>query len=282
MALIGRYNRLVFLHEARPGAYLDGGDHGEILLPGRYIPDDARPGDVLDVFVYRDSEDRLLATREKPYATVGEYAYLRVVGVSPSGGCFLDWGLDKDLLLPAREQTQRLQNGAWVVVHVGLDSRTDRVIASMRLDRWLDPAPPAYEQGQKVDLLISGETELGYKAIINHRHVGLLYRGELGTPLAVGQRMPGYIRGLRSDGKVDLGLDATGYARVAPLSDRILEELKRSGGRLPFNDDSSPAEIREALGMSKKAFKQAVGGLYRSGAIRIEKHGISLVRRPGS
>lgn len=277
MALIGRHNRLPISHEASPGLYLDGGEHGEILLPGRYIPANARPGELLDVFIYRDSEDRLIATRETPHATVGEFAYLRVVNVNARLGVFLDWGLDKDLLLPMRELAKPLRVGAWVVVYIYLDEETERVVASSRLDRWLDLRPADYPVGQKVKLLIASETPLGYSAIVENAHRGLLYRGELSTPLGVGQKLDGYIRAIRPDGKIDLGLDRAGYGRVAGLTDKIIEELKRNGGRLPYHDGSSPEEIREAMGMSKKAFKQAVGALYREKKIVIEEYGIRLV-----
>ena len=279
MASIGRRNRLTILHEARPGLYLDGGEHGEILLPGRFIPENAQPGDLIDVFIYRDSEDRLIATLDVPYASVGEFAYLRVVAAHPSGGLFLDWGLDKDLLLPAREQTRDLAVGQWVVVHVSLDPKTERVVASMRLDRWLDPAPAPYREGERVSLLIADATDLGFTAIIENRHRGLLYHAELGSRLAVGQRITGYVRQVRADGKIDLGLDRAGYGRIPVLAEHILEELKRNGGRLPYHDGSSSDEIREALGMSKKAFKQAIGQLYREGRIKIAEHGIRLAEK---
>jgi uncharacterized protein len=279
MALIGRFNRLPILHEARPGLYLDGGEHGEILLPGRFIPPNARPGELLDVFIYRDSEDRLIATRDTPHAAVGEFAYLRVVETHPTAGAFLDWGLDKDLLLPMREQSRPVRRGSWVVVYVTLDEKTQRVIASARVDRFLDRTPAEYRVGEKVKLLVYGETDLGYNAIIENKHRGLLYRGEMAGSLVMGQKLDGYVRAVRPDGKIDLGLDRAGYARVAPLTDKIVEELKRNGGRLPYHDESSPEEIREALGMSKKAFKQAIGSLYKAGRIKIEEYGIRLLEK---
>lgn len=276
MALIGKRNSLLIVREAPPGYYLDGGTHGEILLPGRYIPNESKPGGTIDVFVYRDSEDRLVAATQLPYAEVGEFAYLQVIGVNPRVGVFLDWGLEKDLLLPAREQSGPVREGDWLVVRVALDEKTDRIIASARLNRWLNLTPPPYQEGQAVKLLITGNSPLGYNAIVNHAHRGLLYHGDLSGPLSTGQKHDGYIRVVRPDGKIDLALDRAGYHRIAPLTDQILESLKTAGGRMPYHDNSSPEEIRAAFSVSKKAFKQAIGALFRERRIVIEEHGIRL------
>ena len=280
MAQIGKRNQLTVLKEAPPGFYLDAGEHGELLLPGQYIPDGAKIGDVLDVFVYRDSEDRLVATTETPHVMVGEFAYLRVVSVNPKVGVFLDWGLAKDLLLPIREQKERLAYGDWVVVYVYIDAKTDRIVASTRINRHLNLTPPAYTEGQSVNLLVTGASPLGYNAIIENAHRGLLYGNDLSAPLATGERIDGFIREVREDGKIDLSLDRAGYQRVAPLTGEILAALKAAGGRLPFHDDSSPEEIRAAFGMSKKAFKQAIGALFKQRAIVITAHGIRLANTP--
>ncbi len=276
MALLGRRNTLPIVREAPPGFYLDGGAHGEILLPGRYIPAGARPGETMDVFVYRDSEDRLVATTETPRAMIGEFASLRVVSWRPGIGAFLDWGLEKDLLLPLRELAASVRPGGWVLVYVNLDERSDRIVASARLDRWLDLTPPDYKEGQPVKLIVSGRTPLGYRAIINQAHGGLLYRAELAGPLFEGEQLDGFIRTIRPDGKIDLGIDPAGHLRIAPLGERVIEALKAAGGRLPYHDGSPPEEIRAALGMSKKAFKQAIGALYREQRIRIDPDGIRL------
>lgn len=276
MALIGRPNSLSIVRAAPPGLYLDGGTHGEILLPGRYIQPGAQPGRILDVFVYRDSEDRLVATTETPYAAVGDFAFLRVVSVNPRVGVFLDWGLEKDLLLPIREQAGPVRFGDWLVVRVALDAKTDRIIASARLNRWLNLTAPAYAEGQKVKILISGETPLGYNAIVEHAHRGLIYRADLASPLAVGQALDVYVRALRPDGKIDLALDRAGYRRIGPLTEQILAALQGSGGAMPFHDNSPPEEIRATFGVSKKAFKQAIGALYRARRIRIEEREIRL------
>jgi len=277
MADLGKRNHLPVLRDTRSGLFLDGGALGEILLPGRYIPAGAGPGSELDVFVYRDSEDRLVATTETPLAMVGDFAFLRVLSVRPGLGAFLDWGLSKDLLLPRREQTGFLREGELLVVHVFVDPKSDRIVASARLDRWLNRTPPTYAPEQPVTLLIAGETPLGYNAIIENAHWGLLYRSELSAPLRVGDTMPGYIRIVRPDGKIDLALDRAGYVRVKPLSEQILDALADGGGRLPFHDKSSPEEIREKFGASKKAFKQALGALYRARRVVLDPTEIRLL-----
>ena len=278
MPAIGYRNILRALRETPSGLYLDGGDLGEILLPGRYIPKGVKVGADLDVFLYRDSEDRLVATTETPRAMVGEFAFLKVVSASRSPGAFLDWGLSKDLLLPMREQGRSVEEGDWVVAYVFLDEKTGRIVATTRLDRHLGLSEPGYHEGQRVQLLITGETPLGYKAIVENAHSGLLYSSELSTPLRVGQRLAGYVRTLRPDGKIDLGLDPAGYRRVAQLTQRILDALAAAGGRLPFDDQSRPDEIRATFDTSKKAFKQAIGALYRDRLIRFTSPGIELVK----
>ena len=277
MANIGKQNLLPIVRQAPPGFYLDGGTHGEILLPGKYLPAGGKPGEMVKVFVYRDSEDRLIATTERPLAMVGEFASLRVVSEIPSIGAFLDWGLEKDLLLPRREYAGGVRTGNFVLVYVMLDDRSDRITATARLNRHLNLTPPAYAEGQPVKLIIESETPLGYRAIIDGAHVGLLYRAESGILFATGQTVDGFIRTVRPDGKIDLGLDPTGHFRIAALSEKILAALKSSGGSLPFDDSSPPEAIREGLGMSKKAFKQAVGALYLARKIIFTGNGIALI-----
>src|SRR5258708_723913 len=276
MPLSGKRTKLRVNRIGTPGVFVDGGLLGGILVPGRYVPDGTLPGEELEVFVHRDSEDRVVATTETPYAEVGEFAYLRVISANPSLGAFLDWGLTKDLLLPVREQDHRVVMGDWVVVYIFLDERTERIVASARLNRHLNHSEPQYKEGERVDLLVMNRTELGFNAIINGAHRGLLYHNELSTPLSIGQKLDGYIRTVRPDGKIDLGLDPVGYGRVAPLTEKILDALKAAGGRLPFSDESSPEDIRGTFGSSKKAFKQAIGALFKDRKIVIEKSGIRL------
>lgn len=277
MAAIGQRNILRIVRETVQGLYLDGGELGEILLPKRYILKGNAPGHKLDVFIYRDSEDRLVATTEYPHAMVGEFALLQVVSVNPAVGAFLDWGLSKDLLLPIREQARRVRAWDWVVVAVAIDPKTGRLIASSRLNRFVDLTIPNYKEGESVQLLIAEQTPMGFKAIINQAHWGLLYEGELAGPLQIGQRMPGFVRAIREDGKIDLSLDRAGYKRIAPLTDEILAALKANGNQLEFNDQSSPEAIRETFGASKKAFKQALGALLRQRQIRFTETGIALM-----
>jgi predicted RNA-binding protein (virulence factor B family) len=277
MAILGKRNTLAIMRAAGPGLYLDGGELGEILLPGRYIPPDVKPKDKLDVFVYRDSEDRLVATTEVPHATVGEFACLNVVSVNMHVGAFLDWGLSKDLLLPFREQVKPVRVGQRVVVFVHLDPKSQRIVASARLKRHLSTERPLFRNGQRVNLLIAGATPLGYQAIVENTHSGLLYRDRTTTPLQMGQRIEAFVRNLRPDGQIDLSMDVSGYKRVAPLTDQIIEALKAKGGRLAFDDDSSPDAIRKQFGVSKKAFKQALGKLYKVRRIQFTNPGIELL-----
>ena len=277
MAIIGKRNLLSIVRASQPGLYLDGGELGEILLPGRYIPADVAPKQKLDVFVYRDSEDRLVATTETPRAMVGEFAFMQVINLHPNIGAFLDWGLSKDLLLPFREQEFPVRIGDRVVVYVGIDEKTQRILATMRVNRHLHRDTPAYRDGQPVNILVTGKTPLGYSAIVENAHRGLLYHSQLATPLAIGQKLKGFVRTVRSGGKIDLALDAAGYQRVAPLTHKIVEALQFSRGKFDFDDDSTPEVIRQNFGVSKKAFKQALGRLYKSRRISFLKPGVQLL-----
>ena len=277
MATLGKRSVLSIIRASTPGLYLDGGELGEILLPGRYIPKNLAPKDKLDVFVYRDSEDRLVATTETPRAMVGEFACLKVVSINLRIGAFLDWGLAKDLLVPFSEQEFPLRVGDGVVVYVGLDVKTSRIIASTRLNRHLNRDTPAYRDGEPVNLLVTGKTPLGYNAVVNHAHLGLLYKSQLAATLKIGEKLKGFVRTVRPNGKIDLSLDAVGYQRVEPLTSLVVAALKMSGGRLAFDDNSSPVEIRQNFGVSKKAFKQALGKLYKTRRIAFLKPGIQLL-----
>jgi len=277
MATIGRRNTLSIVRESAPGLYLNGGELGEILLPGKYIPRDLQQGDKLDVFIYLDSDDRLVATTETPLAVIGEFACLKVVSVNQHIGAFLDWGLAKDLLLPFREHTGPVRVGQRVVVAVYLDTKTNRIVASARLRRHLSPDTPTYAPGQPVGLLVTGQTPLGYPVIVANAHEGLLYRDQVSIPVEIGQKLKGFVRLVRPGGKIDVSLDSSGYQRVAPLQLQIVQALERNGGRLEFDDDSSPEAIRTAFGVSKKAFKQTLGALYKSRRIRFLRPGIELM-----
>lgn len=277
MAELGKRHLLTILHSAPPGLYLDGGRHGEILLPGRFVPSGVVVGGKVDVFIYRDSEDRLVATTQQPLATVGELAYLRVVAINRRVGVFLDWGLDKDLLLPMREMDGPLNVGDRVVVMVVLDDRTERLIASARFNRRLDQRPPHYHEGESVRLMVASKSPLGFNMVVNNAHRGLIYQTDIIGTLKVGDVVPGYIRTIRPDGKLDLALGQAGHRRIGAMSAKVIEVLTAHGGKLPYHDNSLPEEIREVFGMSKKAFKQAIGALFKEQRIHIDPVGIRLL-----
>lgn len=276
MATLGKRNLLRAVRQADAGLYLDAQELGEILLPRRYLPPDLQRDQLLDVFLYRDSEDRLVATTEQPLACVGEFACMQVKDVNEGAGAFLDWGLAKDLLLPFREQGSPVRVGQRVVVAVCMDEKTDRIIASARIDRHFSREMPALKAGQQVRALVWGKTPLGYNAIVENAFRGLLYHSSLATPLKNGQLLQCYVREVREDRKIDLSLDAAGYARVGPLTEQVLQALRSAGGQLDLDDDSSPAAVRQRFGVSKKAFKQALGALYRDRKITFAKPGIRL------
>ncbi len=278
MAQLGRINQLIILRESDHGFYLDGGPLGEILLPTREVPADVEQGDEVTVFVSRDSEDRIVATTQLPLCQAGEYAGLRVIEVNDRIGAFLDWGLPKDLLLPFAEQSKKVGTGQKVVVRVIIDEKTDRIIATTKLGRYLDKVSPRYEAGQPVSLMVLEKTPLGYAAMIDRKHRGLIHSSEVHRELEPGEELQGYVRALREDYKIDLSLEPVGYGRVTDLSDRILETLRARGGNIAIGDQSSPELIRDTFGTSKKAFKQAAGRLYKKKLVEIGPDHIKLVR----
>ncbi|MBX8519526.1 GntR family transcriptional regulator [Pseudomonas cichorii] len=277
MALIGRYNSLQVVKHTNFGLYLDGGPDGEILLPNRYIPKDipSEDEDWLNVFVYLDSEDKLLATTEKPKVQVGEFASLKVVEVN-SIGVFLDWGLPKDLLLPYSEEKRTLQAGDYCVVHVYLDKKTRRITATARLDRYLDKTPANYSAGQEVDLLVAEATDMGFKAIINNKHWGLIHKNEVFKFLRPGKQEKGFIKEVRSDGNISLSLQPVGAEAADSLNAKILAKLRENNGVLPVSDKSDPQVISGLFGVSKGNFKKAIGALYKQGQIVIHPDRIEL------
>lgn len=278
MAVIGRMNSLQVVKHTDFGLYLDGGADGEILLPRRYIPKET-PSEVedwLNVFVYLDSEDKLIATTEKPKVQVGEFASLKVVDINRVG-LFLDWGLPKDLLLPHSEEKRPLQIGDYCVVHVFVDKRSRRITATARLDRYLDKVPATYKTGDEVDLLVVEPTDMGFKAIINGKHWGLIHKNEVIGFMRGGIRQPGFIKDMRSDGKISLSLQPIGQQAADSLSEQILSRLRESGGVLELSDKSSPERISAMFRVSKGNFKKAIGGLYKQGLIHIHEDRIELV-----
>jgi predicted RNA-binding protein (virulence factor B family) len=275
MAEIGKKNRLEVIKELDFGSYLDGGELGEILLPRRYVPKNSGPGSILEVFLYFDSEDRIIATTEKPLAMVGEFACLKVVSVE-SVGAFLDWGLKKDLLVPFREQKQKMERGRSYVVFVYFDEKSRRIAASSRLEKFLDKSSGGFREGDEVDLLIYDRIGIGYKAIVNRRSSGLLYDNEVYGNLKTGERLNGFIKKVREDNKIDLSLFKHGPEKDGDLPEKILEILKKGGGFMALSDRSSPHAISVLLGVSKKTFKKAIGSLYKKRIIVIEDGGIRL------
>ncbi len=278
MALIGRYNSLQVVKHTDFGLYLDGGADGEILLPKRYIPKDT-PSEVedwLNVFIYLDSDDKLIATTEKPKVQVGEFASLKVLEIN-SIGIFLDWGLPKDLLLPYSEEKRSLEAGQYCVVHVYLDKHSRRITATARLDRYLDLRPATYQVGQAVDLLVAEATDMGFKAIINNQHWGLIHKNEVFKFLRSGMREKGFIKELRADGKISLSLQPVGQDAANSLHEKILQQLQANGGSLAVSDKSPPELISSLFGVSKGNFKKAIGALYKQGQIVIHADRIERV-----
>jgi hypothetical protein len=276
MVVPGTKHSLSVLREMPQGFYLDALNLGEILLPRKYMQPGMELGSEVEVFLHHDSEDRLVATTLKPVAVLGQVAGFKVVGTRSGVGAFLDWGLEKDLLLPLREQTRTPQVEDWVVAMVVMDDVSGRLMATMRFAKHLNQVEPSYAEGEKVEVVVAEETELGYKAVIRHAHWGLLYKNEILSPLVPGDELDAFIRRIRPDGKIDLSLDAAGYKRVRPLADQILEALKAAGGRLPLDDKTPPEVIRERFQASKKAFKQALGALLRARRIEFVEGGIGL------
>lgn len=279
MAEIGKLNTLEVLKEVDFGIYLDGGNLGEILMPKRYVPEGTMPGDYIEAFIYLDSEDRLLATTEKPLAMVDDFALLEVVSVT-SVGAFLNWGLPKDLFVPFREQRKPMEVGEKYLVYVYLDDNSKRIAASSKIEQFLDNIPVDYEENEEVDLIIVNETDLGYNAIIDNSHLGVLYKNEVFQTLHPGDRLQGYIKKIRPDGKIDLRLDKVGYEKIGGFADEILEKLQQNNGFLPLTDKSSPEEIYQTFRISKKNFKAAIGALYKRRMITLEDNGIRLI--PGT
>ncbi|GAB3907793.1 S1-like domain-containing RNA-binding protein [Larkinella knui] len=275
MIQIGKINTLVALRETSVGVFLGDDEDNDILLPNKYVPDTLRVDDPIDVFVYTDSEDRIIATTLTPKIQRNQFARLQVVSVT-SVGAFLDWGLEKDLLVPYREQSRPMEVGRWYVVYLYLDHETDRLVASSRLNRFLDSEVPNLTEGQEVSLLAWEPTDLGINVIINNRYRGLVYANEVFRQVYPGDRLTGYVKTIREDNRIDVSLQKPGYENVEPNAQRILATLKDQKGFLPLNDYSEPEEIYKSLEMSKKTFKKAIGALFRERKIVIKEDGIYL------
>ena len=270
MIKLGKFNTMRVVRLVDFGAYLGDPDDeksAEILLPARYMPEDLRPGDTIDVFVYRDNENRPIATTDEPYATVGEFAYMQVNQVNDIGA-FLDWGLVKELLVPFSEQKAKMRPGGIYLVYVYLDDATQRIVASAKIEKFLGNVFPEYKIGQRVRALVYQHTDIGYNAKVDNLHQGLLYENELFRPVELEETVEAYVKRVRPDGKIDLTLSSSTRDRVDEISDRIIEYLRKPDASA-VSDHLSPEEIRKLFGCSKKDFKKAVGMLYRSHAVSI-------------
>lgn len=275
MIKIGKTNNLKVVKKVDFGLYLDGGESGEILLPKRYVDESMEVGDELDVFIYCDSEDRLVATTEKPLIEVGEFGLLKAVEVNRVGA-FMEWGLQKDLLVPFREQSQEIRVGGSYVVYAFLDNATKRIVGSTKLNKYVGNRIPRYSEGDTVDILAVHKTDLGYKVIVDNLFWGMIYNNDLFDPLSPGDRILAYVKTVREDGKIDVTLRERGGERVFQLANRIMGYLRDAGGEMALSDSSSPDEIKAVFQCSKKDFKKALGYLYKKGRILIADGGVTL------
>lgn len=275
MLQIGRKNTLEVYKFVDFGVYLDGEQYGPILLPRRYVPENIEEGDEIEVFIYLDSEDRLVATNETPKVQVGEFAYLQAKDTSDFG-VFLDWGLPKDLFVPFRQQKQPMIVGNFYWIYCSLDPKTDRILASAKIDSHLLEINPEFEEGKEVTVQIHSKTDLGYKAIIENNCWGVIFANEVFETLEIGDVRKAFVKTVRDDGKIDLSLQRIGFVRFDDAQQKILDALKNANGFLPLHDKSDAQEIQNALGMSKKTFKSAIGMLFKTKVISIKENGVEL------
>ncbi|MFH4412521.1 CvfB family protein [Vibrio diabolicus] len=276
MIKIGQINSLEVIKKADFGVFLDGDDYGSILLPNKYVPEGTEIGDHVDVFLYFDSESQLAATIERPIAQVGEWGLMKIEGVNATGA-FVNWGIkEKDLLIPFSEQRTRFSAGQTILVYVYTDKASGRIVGTTKFNKWLDKTPANYEVNEQVDLIIAERSQLGYKAIVNGKHWGMIFPSDVFGKLYIGKKLKGFIKQIREDGKIDLALQKVGVAKMDDLSSKVLDLLEKKGGFLPLNDKSSPEAIFDAFRTSKGTYKKTIGGLYKQGKIVIEKDGIRL------
>ncbi|MCI6235088.1 MAG: S1-like domain-containing RNA-binding protein [Prevotella sp.] len=272
---IGEYNRLAVCKKVDFGIYLDGGDEGEILMPRKYVPDGLEEGDTINAFVYLDQEERLVATMETPKMLAGEFACLECTWVNEYGA-FLDWGVTKDLFCPFREQKSKMRKGGRYIVHAFIDKESYRLVASAKIERFLDKRHPSYSPGDTVRVLVWQQTDLGYKVIVDNKYYGLIYRNEIYRHLDIGDVLPAFVSVVRDDGKIDLTLQPTGKRLKDDVAEMILSYLYDNDGMCALGDKSDAEEIKECFHVSKKAFKRAVGDLYKRRLITIEPTCIRL------
>ncbi|WP_417873067.1 S1 RNA-binding domain-containing protein [Xanthomarina gelatinilytica] len=276
MIHLGEYNTLEILRESEQGLYLADEEGNEVLLPNRYVPESFKIWDKMDVFVYLDNEERLVAVTDKPYIKKGDFALLRCNAVTEHGA-FLDWGMLKELFCPFREQAFKMKKGGWYFVYCFLDEKSNRLVASSKTNQFLDNKELTVSQFEEVDLIVSHPSEIGMNVIINKKHLGLIFNDDIFQDLSVGDRLKGYIKKIRPDNKIDVVLGQIGYRNIEPNADAIMVELRDNSGYLNLTDKSDPETIKQVLKMSKKSFKKAVGSLYKQKLIEIKKDGIYLV-----
>ncbi len=275
MLRLGEDNILTVDRETTVGMFLTDGEGNDVLLPNKYVDDDIKIGDEITVFVYLDSNERIIATNIEPYLKLNQFAYLEAKQ-NTEFGMFMDWGLEKDLLVPFREQGSDMEKGKWYVVYLYLDSETNRLVGSTRTSRHIETENIELEEGQKVEILITGKTDLGWNVIINNLYRGLIYHNEIFKEIFPGDITNAYVKKVREDGKIDISLQKVGYDGIEPLSVKIINQLIKHSGFLPLTDKSSPQEILLTFEMSKKTFKKAIGSLYKQKIIKIEEDGIYL------
>lgn len=275
MIEIGKVNTLKVNRFVDFGVYLDGKEKGEILLPKKYVPLTLNVDDLINVFIYTDSEDRIIATTETPLAQVDEFAFLQVNSITKVGA-FLDWGLSKDLLVPFSEQKQTLEEGKSYIVRLFLDKLTERVAATTKIDKYLNVENPSYQENDEVIILVHSQTDIGYKAIIENKYWGILYENEVFRTIKRGQKVKAFIKKIRNDGKIDLILEKSGFEKIDDLTERIIEKLRQNNGFIAVTDKSSPETIYGIFGASKKTYKKAIGSLYKQRLIEILDDGIKL------
>lgn len=280
---LGTYNTLtvqkVALREGNGdpfGLYLDGGPAGEILMPQKYVPEGTQIGDEIEVFVYLDQDERPIATTEKPLAQVGDFAYLECSWVNEYGA-FLSWGVTKDLFCPFREQKKRMEKGSCYIVYIHLDEETYRLVASAKVEHYLDECPGGYKHGQEVDLLVWQKTDLGFKVIVDNRYAGLVYEDQIFQYIHTGDRLKGYISTVRRDGKIDCTLQPAGHRHAEDFAEVLLQYLKDNSGVCDLGDKSEAEDIKRRFQVSKKVYKRAVGDLYKRHLITVEPLMIKLV-----
>jgi predicted RNA-binding protein (virulence factor B family) len=276
MIHLGQFNTLTLLRITPPGAYLGDDEDNVVLLPTKYIPENVEIGDSINVFVYLDSEDRIISTTKKPYLELHGFAALKVNQVSHFGA-FLDWGIEKDLLVPFKEQKQKMEEGKRYIVHLYLDDATQRLVASSKIRKYLEFEHILVQENEEVDLLIADSTELGRNVIVNETYSGLIFKSDISRIVKFGERCKGYVKSIRPDGKLDITLDKIGFVKMESNCERLLELLKENNGILYITDKSDPDKIREEVGMSKKTFKNSVGMLYKQRLITLANNHIKLV-----